>query len=109
MTVEYGGPGGDYLNVTMPLLVISLGLPVTHGALSAVLYYLRKRCPFQVATYLSLSKANVLSRPVGLALLRGAFYGLLFAGTWMALMSVGMYLGGASDRDDLLASVFFPA
>ena len=93
MTVEYGGPGGDYLNVTMPLLVISLGLPVTHGALSAVLYYLRKRCPFQVATYLSLSKANVLSRPVGLALLRGAFYGLLFAGTWMALMSVGMYLG----------------
>ncbi len=93
---EYAGPGSLVYKFGMPLLFFFLAFTVTYCVVTTVLYYGRRRCPIQVSRFLLFASEKFFSKPVGLDMLRGILAGLVFAGSWMALVSVGGAAGMAS-------------
>ena len=94
---EFGGPGeaGTLSGVVWGGLTFSIFTLLSYVVLNAVLYYLRRRFPVQVANYLQLFRDHVFARTAGLEMLRGVLAGAAFGGTWMALLSLGGVWGKA--------------
>lgn len=93
---EHAGPGSLVYKFGMPLLFFFLAFTVAYCVVTTVLYYGRRRCPIQVSRFLLFASEKFFSKPVGLDMLRGILAGLVFAGLWMALVSVGGAAGMVS-------------